>query len=393
MNLPLEGIRVIELGQIYAVPYCTLQLAHMGAEIIKIEPPNTGEFLRLPEISPGGVNYTFLMLNADKKSVTLNLKDPRGREILLRLLKDADVLVENYSATAIAQLELGYEKIAPALPRLIYASAKGYGNNSRWENLGAMDFLVQASAGLMSVTGYADRPGVKTPATFIDMGTGMHLVAGILAALLQREKSGRGQKIEVAMHDVCIPALTSLIAPVLEGRHVKRLGNRHLGACPCNVYRALDGEIAIFCLTEPHWRTLTRLLEREDLLSDPHYANHKTRIRMVEEVDLIIETWTRQQKRDAMVELLIANGIPCAPVRTVEEVAQDPELASRGMLVPSEYPTRGAISVTGSPIKFSDFPEWSPSPPPELGEHNDEVLGSIGLGQLDLERLRRDGVI
>ena len=392
--LPLDGIRVIDLGQVYAAPYCTLQLAAMGADIIKIEPPVTGEVLRRPELPPGGAGYSFLMLNANKRSVTINLKHPRGREIMLKLLEDADVLVENYLDGVMESFGLGYEQIAARFPRLIYASGKGYGSNSRYAKLGSMDNTIQASSGFISVTGFPDHP-VKTSATFIDMGTGSHLVSGILAALIHRAKTGRGQHVEVAMLDVAIPALTSAVAPALQGMKFKRLGNRHWGACPTNIYPARDGEILIFCLTEAHWRTLAKLMGHEELIGDPRCANHGARLKIADLLDAIVSNWTGAQPRDAMVEGLIEAGIPCAPVRTVEEVVADPEIAQRRMLIESEYPTRGPIRVAGTPIKMSDAPEESRPMrrPPELGEHTAEVLGSIGIGPDEIERLKRAGVI
>src|SRR5579863_3989300 len=276
MTLPLDNIRVIDLGQVYAAPYCTLQLAAMGADIIKIEPPRTGEVLRRPDVSPGGVNYSFLMLNANKRSVTINLKDPRGQEIVLKLLENADVLVENYLDGVMESFGLGYEDLAPRFPRLIYASGKGYGSDSRYAKLGSMDNTIQASSGFISITGFPDHP-VKTSATFIDMGTGSHLVSGILAALIHRGKTGKGQKVEVAMLDVAIPALTSILAPVLQGRKFKRLGNRHWGVCPTNIYPVSDGEVLIMVLTEQHWRALAKLIGREELIADPRCKNHGAR--------------------------------------------------------------------------------------------------------------------
>ncbi len=393
-SLPLDGIRVIDLGQVYAAPYCTLQLAAMGADIIKIEPPVTGEVLRRPELPPGGAGYSFLMLNANKRSVTINLKDRRGQEIVLKLLEDADVLVENYLDGVMASFGLAYDQIAARFPRLIYASGKGYGWNSRYAKLGSMDNTIQASSGFISITGFPDHP-VKTSATFIDMGTGSHMVSGILAALIHRGKTGRGQHVEVAMLDVAIPALTSAVAPALQGMKFKRLGNRHWGACPTNVYPARDGEILIFCLTEAHWRTLAKLMGREDLISDPRCRNHGARLKIADELDAIVSAWTGAQARDAMVERLIEAGIPCAPVRTVEEVIADPETAARRMLIDSEFPTRGPIRVAGTPIKMSDAPEGGRPTrrPPELGEHNAEVLASIGISANELEQLKRAGVI
>jgi len=394
MSLPLQGIRVIDFGQIYAVPYCTLQLAAMGAEIIKIEPPKSGEMLRRPDASPGGVNYSFLMLNANKKSVTINLKHPSAREIVFKLLENADVMVENYLDGVMESFGLGHETVAARFPRLIYASGKGYGSGSRFAKLGSMDNTIQAASGFISITGFPDR-GVKTSATFIDMGTGSHLTSGILAALIHRGKTGKGQKVEVAMLDLCIPALTSVIAPVLQGKKFKRLGNRHWGACPTNVYPASDGEVLIFCLTEPHWRTLAKLMGRDDVVAMPEYKDHATRLRIADEIDEMVSAWTRAQRRDDIIKVLIETGVPCAPVREMEEVIADPEVAERGMLIDSDYPTRGDIKVTGSPVKLSAVKreEIPNRRPPELGEHTEEVLASIGISHEEVARLREQGVI
>jgi crotonobetainyl-CoA:carnitine CoA-transferase CaiB-like acyl-CoA transferase len=395
MGLPLDGIRVIDLGQIFAAPYCTLQLAMMGAEVIKIEPPGTGESLRRAGSSAGGVGYSFLMLNANKRSVTLNLKHSRGREIILKLIEGADVLVENYTTGVMESFGLGYEDLRSRFPRLVYASAKGYASDGPWARLGAMDSTVQASSGFMSMTGYPDRSGVRTSATFIDMGTGSHLVSGILAALLQRERSGHGQRVEVAMLDVCVPALTGLIADQLQEHKLKRLGNRHRNACPSDVYPARDGEVLIFCLTEPHWRSLARLMGLEELINEPRFKDHATRLANVDEVDRAVTGWTGGLSRDELIATLTGQGVPCAPVRTIEELVADPEVARRGMLLDSEFPSRGAIKVAGSPIKMSQAPQperpWLR--PPVLGEHTAEVLASIGIGAAELERLRGDGVV
>jgi formyl-CoA transferase len=393
MTLPLDGIRVIDLGQIYAAPYCTMQLAYLGAEVIKVEPPVSGELLRLPHLSPGGVNYSFLMLNANKKSVTLNLKDRRAQEILLKLLETADVLVENYLDGVMESFGLGYQQIAARFPRLIYASGKGYGSGSRWAKLGAMDNTVQASSGFINITGFPEA-GVKTSATFIDMGTGSHLVSGILAALLVRARTGRGQKVEVAMLDVAIPALTSVIATVLQGRKFKRLGNRHWGACPTNVYSVADGEVLIFCLTEPHWHTFAKLIGRAELLDDPAYKDHAARLRIADAVDAVVADWTRARCRDDVIETLQDAGVPCAPVRTIDEVIADGEVAERRMLIECEHSTRGTVRVSGTPVKLSEVPDASEvRPAPMLGEHTAEVLASVGIEREELEKLRADGVV
>jgi CoA:oxalate CoA-transferase len=393
MGLPLEGVRVIELAQIYAGPYCGLQLAHFGAQIIKIEPPGEGEFLRMRPPAPRGANSNFLMLNAGKKSIALNLKEPRGRGILMRLLEVSDVLVENYAPGALERLGLGYEQLAPQFPRLIYASCKGYGSDSRWAQLGAMDFTVQAASGIIDMTGYGDRPGVRATAALIDTSTGMHLVAGILAKLIERARTGVGGRVEVAMLDVCTPATGGMILAAMEGRTLPRLGNRHPTACPSNTYQAADGEILIYCLTEDHWRRLTRLMGRSDLLAEPRYRDHLSRYAIIEEVDGIVGKWTADRTREELVEILIANGIPCAPVRPIAEVAADPELGQRGLVRNGEF-ARQPIKVLGSAIKLSGSgADEGPSRVSELGQDTAEVLGTIGIRESELLVLRRDGVI
>jgi CoA:oxalate CoA-transferase len=394
MSLPLEGYRILELAQIYAGPYCGLQLAHFGAEVIKVEPPGTGELLRNRSPGPYGPNSGFLMLNPGKKSITLNLKDPRGHAILMRLLGDADALIENYAPGALDRMGLGYDDLAPRFPRLVYASGKGYGQDSRFAKLGALDFTIQASSGIISMTGYGDRPGVRVTAALVDTSTGMHLAAGVLAALLERERTGRGRKVEVAMLDVCIPAINGAIAAVLEGKTIPRLGNRHPAACPCNTYPTVDGEIWIYCLTEAHWRQLAALMNRVELIEEPHYRNEAARCKNIDEVDALVGEWTSNKKRDDLVELLLAHNIPCAPVREIEEVAHDPELEARGLIRRTEFGGHDGVRVLGSAIKMSGAREDEVSSKvPELGEHNAEVLARIGIDATELESLHRDGVI
>jgi CoA:oxalate CoA-transferase len=394
MSLPLEGLRVIELAQIYAGPYCALQLAHFGADVIKIEPPGKGEFLRMRPPAPGGVNSGFVMLNPGKKSVTLNLKHPRGRELLMRLLEHADVVVENYAAGALENLGLGYDALEQRFPRLIYASCKGYGGDSRWAELGAMDFTVQAASGIVDMTGYPDRPGVRATAALIDTSTGMHLAAGVLAAIIERGRTGRGRKVEVAMLDVCIPAINGMIAAALEGNVLPRLGNRHPSSCPSNTYTAADGQIFIYCLTEDHWHRLANLLGREDLLHDARYRDHHSRYRIIDEVDGIVGAWATERRRDDMVALLIAHGIPCAPVRTISEVAADPEMEARGLIRTGEFSGRGEVKVLGSAIKLSGLHgDETSAKVSTLGENTAEVLERVGIDNAELEDLRREGVV
>jgi CoA:oxalate CoA-transferase len=394
MSLPLQGYRVVELAQIYAGPYCGLQLAHFGAEVIKVEPPGTGELLRKRPPAKHGTNYGFLMLNTGKKSISLNLKDPRGRDILFRMLVDSDVLLENYAPGAVERLGLGYDDLAPHFPRLVWASSKGYGHDSRFAQLGAMDFTIQAASGIISMTGYADRPGVRVTAALIDTSTGMHLAAGILAALLERERTGRGRKVEVAMLDVCMPAINGAIGVAQDGFKIRRLGNRHPTTCPCNTYSCADGEIWIYCLTEANWHQLARLMTREDLITHPDYKDHQSRFKLVDQIDTMVGQWSSTQKRDELVALLLANNIPCAPVREIDEVAGDPELPKRHVVRNGTIADFDDIKVLGSAIKMSGL-RGDEIPPrvPELGEHTAEVLERLGIYADELDALRRDGIV
>ncbi len=395
MPQPLEGLRVIELAQIYAGPYCGLQLAHFGAEVIKIEPLGEGEFLRMRPPAPSGANLGFLMLNPGKKSVTLNIKDARGRDLLLRLLETADVMLENYAAGALERLGLGFGDLEPRFPRLIYASCKGYGADSRWANLGAMDFTVQAASGIVDMTGYADRPGVRATAALIDTSAGMHLAAGIMAKLIERGRTGRGGKVEVAMLDICVPAVNGMIASALEGNPLPRLANRHPSACPSNTYAAADGQILIYCLTEDHWRRFAKVIGRADLLDNPRYQNHQSRYSIIDEVDAMVVEWVAPRSRDELVNLLIAHGIPCAPVRTITEVATDEELQRRGLLRSGLFGKDNAqVTVLGTAIKMSGHPLPDEAPRvPTLGEDTIEVLTELGVRDHEIDRLRREGVI
>ncbi len=393
---PLEGIRVIDLGQIYAAPYCTMQLAAMGADVVKIEPPTSGEGLRFAASEPGKTNYAFLMLNANKKSVTINLKDARGRTILMKLLERADVMVENFAGGVMESMGLGYEDLRERFPLLIYASAKGYAADSRFAKLGAMDTSIQAICGQISATGFADRDGVKTPATLIDMGTGSHLTSAILAALLGRVRSGRGTRVEVAMFDVAVPGMTTVFSAAMQGKKIRRTANQHPGVCPSNVYPASDGAVLIFCLSEKHWRTLAAMMGREELAREPRFVNHAVRLKIADEVDALVARWTQERTREELIASLAEHGIPAAPVRTVEEVLADPELDRRGPFIESHYPDYGPIRVLGLPYRLTpdrSARAASPAPPPRLGEHTAEVLAEISIDREELARLRSEGIV
>jgi CoA:oxalate CoA-transferase len=393
---PLAGLVVLELGQIYNGPYCGLLLAHHGAEVIKIEAPQ-GDVLRRMDRSPGGASYPFLMLNANKQSVRIDLKQARGREVLLRLAERADVLVENFAAGVVDRLGVDYDTVAARNPRLVYASGSGFGSHSPYVGYPAMDFTIQALVGAMSITGYPDQPPVKCGPTFIDMLGATHLLAGILLALRERERSGRGQRVEVAMFDAAVPALLSFLAPFYElGREMSRSGNRHVvgGATPYNNFPCTDGVVAIMCVSDQHWVDLCRVMGRADLAAVERWRSVPGRAAEWHAIEAEVAAWTTPQRRTDVARQVAAGGVPSAPVRTIAEVGTDPHLVERGLVRDTAVPERGPVKVLGTPIKLGAAADPPLTPPPALGQDTVAVLTRLlGLSTAELDELRRASAI
>jgi formyl-CoA transferase len=391
----LNGVTVLELGQIYNVPYCALLLANLGAEVIKIEPP-TGEPARH---RAGGQDATsFVMLNSGKGGVCLNLKHARGRDLFLALAAQSDVVVENYRAGTLEKLGLGFGVLHATNPRLVLASGRGFSRKGPHRSLAAMDLTVQAMTGVMAATGFSDQPPVKAGPAFADFLGGVHLLAAILAALLQRERTGQGQHVEVAMQDALLPALASNLSALIdsEGALPERTGNRHggLALCPYNTYRARDGWVAVFCATDRQWLSLCEVLNRPDLRDNPSLATNPGRARRMGEVDAIVGEWTAPRTRQQCLAVLGQAGIPAAPVLGLNEVLHDEQVAASGMLRGIHHPRRGAMRVFSSPLDLADSPLPDLSPAPGLGEHTRVVLrGRLRLSDADLDDLAAEGAI
>ncbi len=391
----LEGVTVLELGQIYLVPYCALLLAYLGAEVIKIEPPG-GEPARH---RAGGHDGTpFVMLNSGKRGVCLNLKTRAGRDVFLKLASQADVVVENYRDGTLEKLGLGYDALHAINPRLIVASARGFSPKGPHRSLAAMDLTVQAMTGVMAATGFADQPPVKAGPAVADFLGGVHLLSAILAALLQRERTGRGQRVQIAMQDAMLPALASNLSAVVdsEGTLPERTGNRHggLALCPYNSYPARDGWVAIFCATDRQWLAVCDVLGRKDLQSDATLRTGPGRAARMAEIDGIVADWTSVRTRAECLAELGAAGIPAAPVNALKEVLEDEQIAASGMLRTIQHPRRGPMRVFGSPLNLAESPPASLAPAPGLGENTRAVLRDrLGLGDAELDALAAEGAI
>jgi formyl-CoA transferase len=393
---PLEGMLVLDLGQIYNGPYCGLLLGFMGARVLKIESPE-GDIVRRRKrhVEP----YPLVMLNSNKESVVLDLKHAEGQALFLRLAGKADVVVENFAAGVMDRLGLGWEVLRAENPRLVYGTGTGFGLTGPYRDLPAMDVTVQAMSGIMNATGFPDRPPVKAGPAVCDFLGGVHLFAGIVGALLHRERTGQGQLVEVAMHEAAVLALASALGVEMDGdRGVpERTGNRHpaLAIAPYNVYPTRDGHVAIFTASERHWQSIARLLGREDLLDNPDFASTPARAARMEEIDAIVEAWTRPRGKDEVMALLTAAHVPCAPVRTTREVINDPHLRARGVWVDIEHPRRGKTRVPISPIRLhGSAPAAVERPAPLLGQDTDRVLAELlGLSADELAALHAAGVI
>ena len=374
---PLDGIKVIDMGQVYLGPYCGLLFGFLGAEVIKIEGP-TGDPIRFK--TRAGENPAVMMLNSNKKSVTLDLHDETDRQAFLDLVADADVLIENFRPGTMERLGLGFEDIIhPLNPRLVYGSGKGYAADSECHDAPAMDFPIQAYSGLMSITGFADGPPLKSGAAITDFLTGVHLYGGILSALLERSNSGLGQKVEVAMQDVAHHALASNISSYLlnPDNFAPRAGNSQgvLEVTPYDIYPTTDGSVSIMCLTDRHWAAMARAMGAPHLATDPRYAGNIERTANRAEVDALVSAWTGTQTREQVFAALNQANVPSAPVRQISEIARDPDMVKRGMIVEQPHAGLGSVPVPASPFRFSRHARTKPSRAPRAGEHTNQVLG------------------
>lgn len=396
MTQPLNGVVVLDLTQIYNGPYATFLMAMAGAEVIKIEPPD-GEHLRKRQ-GVSGAAMPFAMLNANKRAMTLNLKTARGREILLQLAAQADVLVENFAPGVLDRLGVGAARLHEANPRLIYASGSGFGLSGPYRDYPAMDLTVQAIAGVIDTTGYPDQPPVKAGPAMCDFLAGVHLFGAVSAALFERERTGKGRSIEVSMMESVYATLASSLGLFYgsKGGAAPRTGNRHTGMSlsPYNVYPSSDGYIAIITNNETHWRNLVDALGRPELGQDIRFFTVADRCANMDAVDAEIAALTRTRTKTDLFDLLIARRVPCAPVRTLVEVVNDPHLHERGSLRRIDHPEYGPIVVPASPLRFEGTEPQPYRPSARLGADTRAILAErLQLDAAALDALAMDHIV
>lgn len=377
---PMTGLRVIDLSQIYNGPYATYLMALAGAEVIKVEPPS-GEPLRKRAVV-GGAGLPFAMLNGAKRSITLDLKSEEGKQALLELADNADVLVENFAPGVMDRLGVGAEVLQKRNPRLIYAASSGYGRDGPYKAYPAMDLTMQAMSGAMFVTGFPDRPPVKSGPAIADFFAGIHLYAAITTALFERERTGVARRVEVTMQDSIYASLSSNLGLAWakgDEAQFARTANRHggLAECPYNVYPTADGHIAMICARDEHWVRLSELMGKGELGPDPRYSTLKERVARMDEVDDMVGAWTSQLSTQEVFEKLMGARIACAPVRTLAEVMDDENMFARGSLLHVDHPRYGRIVVQQTPLRLDGAPLRNPEPSEDLGASTAEILRAL----------------
>ena len=397
MPKALDDVKVLDFSRMYAGPFCTMILKELGAEVIKVEIPGGGDGVRtLPPLTDGGESPIFVNLNRGKKSITLNLDSQRGQEISKELVKWADVVVENFTPGVMDRLGLGYEELKQVNPGLIYASMSGFGHTGPRRLQPAYDTIAQAMGGFMSVTGFPDNPPTKAGPGLADLVSPLYATVSILTALHHREKGGKGQHIDISMQD-CIWAITAVqfgAIYFLTGKVPPRVGNGQLEATPFNVYPAKDGYVVIPIVTVGQWQSFLQIIGREDLLDVEEYATQVKRINHWEEVDTLAAEWAKTKSVKEIVDTFNDAHLPCSPVPTFDEVANDPQLLSREMVIEVEQLLSGNLKVPGSVFKLSETPGDAKYSAPFLGEHNYEVFGDLlGYSEPEINKLAGDGII
>jgi len=390
---PLDGITVLDLTRVLSGPYCTMLLADMGARVIKVEQPGKGDDTRAwgPPFLEGESAY-FLSINRNKESVTLDFKHPEGRALLEQLIAKADVLVENFRPGTLTKLGLDYDTLSKKYPRLIYCSISGFGHTGpRWKQPG-YDAVMQAEGGLMSVTGAADGPPYRLGVAIVDIVSGMFAAYGVSMALFSRERSGKGQEVDLAMLDATVALLTYQAGNYFaSGKVPARLGNRHPSIVPYETFTASDGEFVLAVGNDDQWK---RFCAVAGLPGDERFATNRQRVSGYDALRPFVADRLREKPRAFWIDGLTKAGVPCGSVRNFDELFADPQLDAREMIAMVEHATIGPLRTLGVPVKLSDTPGAVRTPPPTLGQHTDAVLRSdLGISADAIAALRRQKVI
>lgn len=377
MTMSLEGLRVIDLSTHLSGPYCSMLLGDMGADVVKVERPEGDDMRHVPPFVHGE-SAPFMLFNRNKRSVVLDLKSAQSREACARLASSADVFLENFRPGVAARLELDYATLSRTNPRLIYCSVSGFGHTGPYRERGGFDLITQAMSGLMSITGEEDGPPLRIPVPISDLSAGMFAAIGILSALAARERTGRGQWVDLSLFEAAISlGVYEAASYFATGVVPARLGQAHRGSAPYQAFRTKDGWVTVGAASQNLWERLCRILDDEALGKDPRFADNASRVRHRPELVEILQARFERKSTTHWLEAFEAAGIPAGPVLTYDQVFADPQALHRQMVVDVEHPVAGATRVLGVPVKLSETPGGIRRPAPTLGQHTAEVLAEL----------------
>ncbi len=394
---PLGDLTVLDLSRVLAGPYCSMMLGDLGADVIKVERPELGDDTRhWDPPSAGGEAAYYLCVNRNKRSLTVNLKEAEGREIIRELARKSDILIENYKVGTLDKMGLGYEEIKKVNPGIIYCSITGFGQNGPYKDKPGYDFMIQGMGGIMSFTGDPEGPPMKVGVAIVDITAGLFASSAILAALRHREKTGAGQYIDIALLDSVVAWLANVGSNYLiSGQLPRRFGNAHPNIVPYEPFMAEDGVyIALAVGNDPQWRKFCKLAGIEELAEDPRFATNAARVNHREELIPIIREKMLDRPAEEWLKLLDENKIPCGPIKTLDKVFSDPQVLEREMVADVPHPTAESFKMAASPMKLTETPCEITRHPPLLGEHTDEVLKEmLDIDEKRIAALRASGII
>ncbi len=396
MPKPLENVKVLDLTRVLAGPYCTMLLQELGADVMKVEMPVKGDDARHYGPFIEHTSVYFISINRGKKSMSLNLKHERGKQIIYDLVKQVDVVTENFRPGTMEKLGLGYDTLRKINPRIIYAATSGFGHTGPESKKPAYDMLVQAMGGMISITGWPDKPPTRVGMSIGDIGAALYTAIGINAALYQREITGEGQKVDVAMLDCQIALLeNAVVRSQVDDVPPGPKGNRHPTITPFQAFQAQDDYIAIPVGNDVMWKIFCTAIEREDLIAHDRFATNKLRTDNIQELTPILEGVIQTKTVAEWVEVFARANFPCSPINTIDKAMKLPQILARNMIVDVDDNDIGHVKIAGNPIKMSALPEEPTRPSaPDIGRHNDEILKTwLGYSDDAIEGLRQDGVI
>jgi CoA:oxalate CoA-transferase len=394
MAMPLAGLRILDLTRVLAGPYCTMVLADLGADVIKIEPSGAGDDSRAFGPFIHGESSYFLSLNRNKKSLTLNLKTTEGKSILKQLAKQVDILIENYRPGTMKKLGLDYATLSIENPRLIYAAISGFGQEGPSKDKPAYDFIVQGMGGIMGLNAHPNGPPTRVPIGLGDITAGLFAAVGLLSALRERELSGKGQMIDIAMLDCQVAILENPIVRFFAGETPKAIGNIHPTISPTGGFPTKDGYIILAIGNDQHWKVFCQVVGRSEWISDPRFSSNFKRTENISKLRELLEQLFSEHETSYWLSVIEKVGIPCGPVNSIEQVVRDPQVGFRNMIMSVKHPVAGDVKMSGIPIKFCRTPGGVTLPPPALGQHSVEILKSyLKLTDETIQELKRSGVL